>query len=64
MLAEAGVIMHAKPGEVVRAGDPLLELHTDDASRFERALTAVEGAYTIGVDFAAQPLIIERIAAH
>ena len=63
VLAEAGVIMHAKPGEVVRAGDPLLELHTDDASRFERALTAVEGAYTIGVDFAAQPLIIERIAA-
>jgi thymidine phosphorylase len=63
VLAEAGVIMHAKPGEIVHAGDPLLELHTDDASRFERALTAVESAYTIGVDFAAQPLIIERIAA-
>jgi thymidine phosphorylase len=63
VLAEAGVIMHAKPGEVVYAGDPLLELHTDDASRFERALTAVESAYTIGVDFATQPLIIERIAA-
>jgi thymidine phosphorylase len=62
VLAEAGVIMHAKPGEVVHAGDPLLELHTDDASRFERALTAVESAYTIGVDFATQPLIIERIA--
>jgi thymidine phosphorylase len=63
VLAEAGVIMHAKPGEVVHAGDPLLELHTDDASRFERALAAVESAYTIGVEFAAQPLIIERIAA-
>ena len=63
VLAEAGVIMHAKPGEVVHAGDPLLELHTDDASRFERALAAVESAYTIGVDFATQPLIIERIAA-
>ena len=63
VLAEAGVIMHAKPGEVVHAGDPLLELHTDDASRFERALTAVESAYTIGGDFATQPLIIERIAA-
>ena len=62
--AEAGVIMHAKPGEAVHAGDPLLELRTDDASRFERALAAVEGAYTIGVDLAAQPLIIERIAAH
>ena len=63
VLAEAGVIMHAKPGEVVHAGDPLLELHTDDASRFEQAMTAVEGAYTIGVDFATRPLIIERIAA-
>jgi len=63
VLAEAGVIMHAKPGEIVHAGDPLLELHTNDASRFERALTAVESAYTIGVDFATQPLIIERIAA-
>ena len=63
VLAEAGVIMHVKPGEVVHAGDPLLELHTDDASRFERALTAVESAYTIGVDFATEPLIIERIAA-
>jgi len=26
-------------------------------------LTAVESAYTIGVDFATEPLIIERIAA-
>ena len=62
--ASAGVIMHAKPGDIVHAGDPLLELCADDAGRFERALTAIEGAYTIGVDFTAQPLIIERIAAH
>jgi thymidine phosphorylase len=62
--ASAGVIVHAKPGDIVHAGDPLLELRADDAGRFERALTAIEGAYTIGVDFTAQPLIIERIAAH
>jgi len=62
--ASAGVIMHAKPGDIVHAGDPLLELRADDAGRFERALAAVESAYTIGVDFRAQPLIIERIAAH
>jgi thymidine phosphorylase len=61
--ASAGVIMHAKPGDIVHAGDPLLELRADDAGRFERALAAVESAYTIGVDFTAQPLIIERIAA-
>jgi thymidine phosphorylase len=59
----AGVIMHAKPGDIVHAGDPLLELCADDAGRFERALGAIEGACTIGVDFRAQPLIIERIAA-
>jgi thymidine phosphorylase len=62
--ASAGVIMHAKPGDIVHAGDPLLELRADDPGRFERALAAVESAYTIGVDFWAQPLIIERIAAH
>ena len=62
--ASAGVIMHAKPGDIVHAGDPLLELCADDAGRFERALTAIEGAYPIGGDFTAQPLIIERIAAH
>ncbi len=62
--ASAGVIMHAKPGDIVHAGDPLLELRADDAGRFERALTAIEGACPIGVDFTAQPLIIERIAAH
>lgn len=62
--ASAGVLMHAKPGDIVHAGDPLLELRADDAGRFERALTAIEGAYTIGVDFTAPPLIIERIAAH
>ena len=61
--ASAGVIMHAKPGDIVHAGDPLLELRADDPGRFERALAAVESAYTIGVDFTAQPLIIERIAA-
>jgi thymidine phosphorylase len=61
--ASAGVIMHAKPGDIVHAGDPLLELRADDAGRFERALAAVESAYTIGVDFTAQSLIIERIAA-
>jgi len=34
----AGVVMHAKPGAVVRGGDPLLTLHTDDPDLFDRAL--------------------------
>ena len=61
--AAAGVIMHAKPGAAVRAGEPLLELHADDAGRFEPALAALDGAYEIGTEFTAQPLIMQRIAA-
>jgi thymidine phosphorylase len=61
--AAAGVIMHAKPGAAVRAGEPLLELHADDAGRFEPALSALDGAYEIGTGFTAQPLIMQRITA-
>jgi thymidine phosphorylase len=61
--AGAGVIMHAKPGDAVRAGDPLLELHADDESRFEAALDALDGGYEIGTVAPAVPsLVIERIS--
>jgi thymidine phosphorylase len=58
----AGVVLLAKPGDAVVAGQPLLELHADDPSRFAGALAALEGAYDIGAAPAAVPLIIERIA--
>ncbi|TDD93695.1 thymidine phosphorylase [Actinomadura rubrisoli] len=58
----AGVICHAKPGETVTEGQPLLTLHADDASRFARALESLEGAYEIADTAALQPLIIDRIA--
>jgi thymidine phosphorylase len=45
--ATAGVVLLAKPGQRVLAGQPLMELHTDDASRFDRALGALEGALDI-----------------
>jgi thymidine phosphorylase len=61
--AGAGVEMHAKPGDDVREGDPLLTLHADDAKRFEQALAALDGAIDIGADLGkAQPLVIERVA--
>ena len=44
----AGIELHAKPGDVVRAGAPLFTLHADEPARFARALEAVEGAYRIG----------------
>ena len=45
--ATAGVTWHAGIGDSVRKGQPLLTLHADDASRFERALESLEGAVTI-----------------
>ena len=46
--AGAGVELHAKPGDTVRAGQPLLTLHTDTPERFDRAQEALVGAYAIG----------------
>ncbi|HSL58652.1 MAG TPA: thymidine phosphorylase [Acidimicrobiales bacterium] len=62
--AVAGVVMHAKPGETVAAGAPVLELRTDDPARIPAALAALEGAWSIGPDAPAPvPLIHERITA-
>ncbi len=62
--AGAGVVMHAKPGASVRAGDPLFTLHTDTPERFERALESLEGACFIAPDGSRPdllPLVIDRI---
>ncbi|GLW05480.1 thymidine phosphorylase [Microtetraspora sp. NBRC 13810] len=60
----AGVTLHAKPGDTVRQGEPLLTLHADDPARFPRALAALEGGYTVGAaDGDRLPLIIDRITA-
>ncbi|MEY4457634.1 MAG: thymidine phosphorylase [Actinomycetota bacterium] len=44
----AGIDLHAKPGDAVSAGDPLFTLSANDSARFERALEALEGAWSIG----------------
>jgi thymidine phosphorylase len=61
--AAAGVICLAKPGDAVAAGQPVLELRTDDPFRLDRARDAVAGAIAIGPEppDPADP-IIERIA--
>jgi thymidine phosphorylase len=62
--AGAGVVLFAKPGDAVRAGEPLLELHADDPARFERALAALDGGFEIGDGATAPaPLLLERVAA-
>ncbi|MBT2412832.1 thymidine phosphorylase [Streptomyces sp. ISL-12] len=63
--AAAGVELHAKPGDEVRAGQPLLTLHTDTPERFAYALEAVTGSYDIaapGTEFSGSPVVLERIA--
>jgi thymidine phosphorylase len=59
----AGIDLHAKPGDSVRAGQPLFTLHANDPSRFERALESLEGAWTVGDGpYTPPPLIADRIA--
>ena len=48
--AGAGVRWHARPGDPVTEGQPLMTLLTDEPDRFERALAALEGAYDIAAD--------------
>ncbi|WP_436763742.1 thymidine phosphorylase [Streptosporangium sp. V21-05] len=61
----AGIVLHAKPGDLVRAGQPLMTLHADETVRFERALAALEGAYTVGETAGPDllPLVIDRVTA-
>jgi thymidine phosphorylase len=62
--AGAGVVWHARPGDAVAAGEPLLTLLTDTPERFERALAALDGGYRIdppGTPYDARPLIIDRV---
>jgi thymidine phosphorylase len=59
----AGIVLHRKPGDPVRAGEPLYELRTSDSGRLDAALAAAEGAVTItDAAPATCPLILERIA--
>jgi thymidine phosphorylase len=59
----AGVLLKVRPGDQVRAGDPLLELRTDEGPRFAAAREAAHGAIVIDrVAPAATPLFLDRIA--
>ncbi|WP_109525556.1 MULTISPECIES: thymidine phosphorylase [Nocardia] len=58
----AGVEMHAKPGDPVSAGQPLLTLHTDTPETFPGAVAALADAYAIGTEAPARvPLVLDRI---
>ena len=64
--AGAGIEMHAKPGDAVTAGAPLLTLHADDAGRFAAALADLDGGVVVadaGTDVRRLPLVLDRIGA-
>ncbi|MDF4253810.1 thymidine phosphorylase [Streptomyces sp. WMMB303] len=62
--AGAGIELHARPGDTVTAGAPLLTLHTDTPDAFGYAEDALEGAWDIaapGTSHEPTPLILGRI---
>ncbi|MCM3882947.1 thymidine phosphorylase [Frankia sp. R82] len=62
----AGVRWHAGLGDPVVAGEPLLELHTDDPAALGRARAALADAITIAPEVppvTVPPLILERVRA-
>jgi thymidine phosphorylase len=62
--AGAGVICHAKPGDDVVAGRPLLTLYTDEPARFDRALAALDGAIEVRPNGRPIlfPLVLDRVS--
>jgi thymidine phosphorylase len=62
--AGAGVELHAKPGDAVTEGQPLMTLHTDDADRIERSLDGLLSGIDIAADasFTPRPLVIDRVS--
>ncbi|HEX2355654.1 MAG TPA: thymidine phosphorylase [Micromonosporaceae bacterium] len=63
--AAAGVLLHKKPGDPVRAGEVLYELRAEDASRISAALPDARAAVAVSADAARgtarRTLIIDRI---
>ncbi|CAG7601392.1 thymidine phosphorylase [Actinacidiphila bryophytorum] len=63
--AGAGIEWHARPGQSVQQGAPLLTLHTDTPEKFPYAQEALESAVTISpttAPFEPGPIVLDRIA--
>ena len=59
----AGIELHAKPGDTVAEGQPLMTLHTATPERFARAIESLEGAVEVGGDLSAvsESIVLEKI---
>jgi thymidine phosphorylase len=61
--ATAGIVLHRKPGDRVRAGDVLYELRADDPSRIPAAAEVARAAVAVGRSApAVVPLVLDRVA--
>jgi pyrimidine-nucleoside phosphorylase len=57
-----GIMVMAKPGEALRAGDPILELHYREGDRLDRAVALASRAIEMGEQPAAgQSLIVSEV---
>jgi thymidine phosphorylase len=59
----AGITLHAQLGSEIKAGQPLMTLHTDEAERFSRAIEALEGSFKIEAAAIPAPrkILLDRI---
>jgi thymidine phosphorylase len=60
----AGVVLHARRGDRVTAGQPLATLHSDDPDRFARASEALLAGVEVsepGTSFEPVPLLLDRV---
>lgn len=61
----AGILLHKKPGDAVQAGEPVVELRYNDASRLEAAVALATQATVVGdLAPAAQPLVLGWVHDH
>ncbi|MDN5716483.1 MAG: thymidine phosphorylase [Janibacter sp.] len=62
--AGAGVELHARPGDRVTAGQPLMTLHTDTPERFARAQESLVGGWRIASQAPVRgSVVLDRITA-
>jgi thymidine phosphorylase len=59
----AGIVLHAKPGDWVVEGEPLMTLLTDEADRIPVALRDLEGGVEVGGVRDTLPLVVDRVTA-
>jgi thymidine phosphorylase len=57
----AGITLHAQLGQEVKAGAPLMTLHTNETERFERALESLADSFKIESSAPERKIILERI---